>query len=245
MLAAARLFVEQVEFFTTYQPTRTAELDVYMAKRIARDRRLNHRIIPHEAANKADKHLWLYRTGCSIGNPPSFQSARLIKRLDPDRVFLSGYIGEVVRYYYGKTLSKSVPQWDGRTITPEHLLLLSQAPCTEEGLARMTSWLSSVPLESADQILDLFYLEQRVGCWISVATSAFADSYRFELWPLNSRRIIELMLALPLEFKIAGGMHRTLIFQEWPELMDYPINESSLAFRFQYKASRFLQALKK
>ena len=243
MLAVARPVLERVEFFTTSQPTHVAELDIYMAKRIVRAHRLNHRFIPFEAPDQREWCQWYYRTGCSIGNPSSAECARMIKQLDSNRAYLNGHLGALAKNTFANRLSSLLPQWDGRTIVPEHLMLLSLAPHTEEGLARMACWLDSVPLDDAGHILNLFFLEQRLGGWIAVLPTAFSDSYRFELWPFNHRRIAELMLSLPQEFKNVFGLHRAIMAQEWPELLDIPINEAPLAFRIQRRAKRYLKAL--
>ena len=243
LLAVSRPLLERAQFFTTSQPTRTAELDVHIAKRIARTHRLDHRVVPFIVPDEIERHLWYHRTGCSIGNPSSAECTRMIKQLDPERAYLPGFLGELSRYVYVNFLSTLVPEWDGRTVTPEHLMALSLAPRTEEAMARMTGWLDSVQLENVDQIINLFYLEQRVGCWVAINTSAFADTYRFELWPFNNRRIVELMLSLPVEFKMANGMHTAIMDQEWPELLDIPLNKTPLRMRIRRKATRYLKAL--
>jgi hypothetical protein len=243
IIACARSFLDRVRFFTTAQPDDIGELDVYMARRIARDLHLEHQIIPHETPGDTDHHLWLYRTGCAIGNPSSYEATRLSKHLDPDRAYLTGFLGGVAKNTYGKNLAKLMLEWDGRTITPEHLLTLSLAPRTDETLACMVDWLNGVVLEDPVQILGLFFIEQRVGGWIAINTSAYADAYRLELWPFNSRRIIELMLSFPPEFKKANGLHNTIIAREWPELSAYLVNTRPFPLRVRRKVNYYRRYL--
>ena len=53
---------------------------------------------------------------------------------------------------------------------------------------------------------------------------------RFESWPLNSRRLVALMLSLPYEYKVAARLNDDVIRSRWPELAELPYNKGKLHF---------------
>ena len=59
---------------------------------------------------------------------------------------------------------------------------------------------------------------------------AYADMVRFESWPLNSRRLVALMLSLPFEYQAAARLCDDVIRSRWPELAELPYNKGKLHF---------------
>jgi hypothetical protein len=104
------------------------------------------------------------------------------------------------------------------------------APVDRHTVERMTTWMSGLPASSPWDVLDFFYLEQRLGCWAGAWGYAHADMVRFESWPLNSRRLTALMLSLPYEYKAAARLNDDVIRSRWPELVDIPYNKGNVYF---------------
>ncbi len=231
LLACARPWAREASFFTSALPDRTARLDVHVAKRLAKKRGLNHRVLPFAASCKSDEDKWLYRTSVSVGERRGFQEMRTLMQLEPDRAYLPGLVAELARGYYWY-LALDLPNPHDRECLSKALLKSMNAPVDQYTMARIAHWISGLPDVDLWTLLDLFYLEQRLGCWGGVVSYAYADMVRFESWPLNSRRLVALMLSLPLEYKAAGRLNDDVIRDRWPELADIPYNKGDFTFRF-------------
>ena len=230
LLACARQWSREASFFTSALPDRSGRLDVHVAKRLAKRLGLHHRVLPFVASSESDADKWLYRTSVSVGEKRGFQAMRTLMQLDPGRAYLPGLVAELARgYYWG--LAHDLPERD-RDCLAKVLLKTMIAPVDQYTMARMMHWLSDLAHLDRWTLLDLFYLEQRLGCWGGVICYAYADMVRFELWPLNSRRLVALMLSLPSEYKAAARLTDDVIRSRWPELADIPYNKGNLKFRF-------------
>jgi hypothetical protein len=231
LLACARPWAREASFFTSALPDRTGRLDVHVAKRLAKKLGLRHRVLPFAAPGKSDADKWLYRTSVSVGERRGFQEMRTLMQLEPDRAYLPGLVAELARGYYWH-VALDLPDRDDRKCLSKALLQSMNAPVDPYTVARITQWISGLPDVDLWTLLDLFYLEQRLGCWGGVISYAYADMVRFESWPLNSRRLVALMLSLPVEYKAAARLNDDVIRIRWPELANVPYNKGDLAFRF-------------
>ena len=73
-------------------------------------------------------------------------------------------------------------------------------------------------------ILDLTYIEQRLGCWGGPQHYGHPHSSALRLFPFCHRKIFELMLKLPYEYRQKQELTIDIIRQEWPELLSLPFN---------------------
>jgi hypothetical protein len=86
------------------------------------------------------------------------------------------------------------------------------------------------------QLLDLFFVEQELGCWGGILPYAEGPEKGFILFPLCHREILTRMMTLPTEYKRRGyrmyerlrtgtpPFMKEIIEREWPELLDWPFN---------------------
>ena len=74
-------------------------------------------------------------------------------------------------------------------------------PLADRIIERGDQWLDGVPCENAFTILDLLYLEQRVGCWASPQLYGHVGQL-FTVYPFNHRDIIDAMIHF-YQFNIA------------------------------------------
>jgi len=229
LLACARPWAEQASYFTLPHPDRTGRLDVHVAQRLAKTFGLRHRVLPFLESSEADGARWLYRTSMSVGERRGFEGMRTFTQLDPKRAYLPGVVAELARGYYWK-LVHDLPDPDDRDCLSKALLKSMDAPIDRHTLGRLTAWMSGVPASSPWGLLDVFYLEQRLGCWAGVLYYPYADRFRFVSWPLNSRRLVALMLSLPSEYKAAARLNDDVIRSRWPELAELPYNKGKLRF---------------
>jgi hypothetical protein len=229
LLACARPWAKKASYFTSAFPDRTGRLDVHVAQRLAKAFGLRHRVLPVLESSEEDRAKWTYRTSMSVGEKRGFESIRSHMLLDSDRAYLPGLVAELGRAFYWRFV-QGLPDPDDRDCLARALLKVMNAPIDRHALARMTTWMSGVPASSPWDLLDFFYLEQRLGCWAGTFSYAYADMVRFQSWPLNSRRLTALMLSLPYEYKLAKRLNDDVIHSRWPELAELPYNKGKFHF---------------
>jgi hypothetical protein len=218
LLACAKGVADQLELFTVELGDAPAVVDCKTSRRIAERFGLNHRTLPMERATEADLQEWMLRIGFSTGEFKGWQSATTYKRLPGGHALLAGNVGELARGYYWRE-----GDTESTVITPERFLDICKCPPHDVALARVRAWLDEVPAKDALQLLDMQYLEQRVGCWAGVWPYAECD-LGFTMFPLCHRRVIERMLTLPASYRRSGQLSRDIIALEWPELLKWRFN---------------------
>jgi hypothetical protein len=229
LLACARPWASQTSFFTSALPDRTGRLDVHVAQRLAKTFGLSHRVLPFLESSEADAAKWLYRTSMSVGEKRGLEAFRTEMQMESGRAYLPGMGGELARGFYWD-LVDGLPDPDDPDCLAKALLTCMNAPIDRHTLARMTTWMSGLPASRAWDLLDFFYLEQRLGCWAGAWGYAYADVVRFESWPVNSRRLTALILSLPYEYRAVGRLHDEVIRSRWPELLDFSYNKGNVYF---------------
>jgi predicted glycosyltransferase len=108
-------------------------------------------------------------------------------------------------------------------------------PRTEETEELFRRWQSEVPSSSALDLLDLNYLENRLGPWASAKFCCDPSVSRYN--PIGTTRSVELMLSLPEEWKREYRLSQFAIERLWPELASIPINSRGRFRDFLEKAS--------
>lgn len=225
LLACARDVVDRLEMLTIPLPDDSAFIDVSIARKIARRLHLRH-FVPHwRKPKQEDLDEYMFRVGYSVGELRGWQSATTSKQADPAYAHLFGNVGEVARAYYSRS-----GDTEGSRITPERLHSYCGAsarggPSTALTLAPLQHWLETVPAADAIQLLDLFYIEQRLGCWGGILPYAESGDPGFITFPMCHREVIERMLTLPTQYRRSGALMRDVINREWPELLAWPFNE--------------------
>jgi hypothetical protein len=73
-------------------------------------------------------------------------------------------------------------------------------------------------------LLDLLYLEQRVGCWAAAQFYGHVGPRSF-IVPFNQRRVIDALFHLPYDFRLNDRLAEVAIDATWPALLDLPFNE--------------------
>jgi hypothetical protein len=238
-LACARAVVDNLELFTAEIPDEDGKRDCEIAGQIANRFGLKHRVLPTEAATEQDLQDWMSRIAFSTGEFRGWQAATMFKRLgEGDGWLLKGVPGGLERSYY------SYPDDTETTvIPPERLLAYCRCPPYEEPLARARNWLRAVPVADSLQILDLFFLEQRAGCWAGILPYAECD-YGVVLYPMCHRGVIERMLTLPPAYRRSGALMPDIIAREWPELLEWPFNAAVGTDRLRFAAMALVEKAK-
>ncbi len=219
LLACSRQVASRLELFTRAIDDRNATVDCDTARRIARRFNLKHLTLPMVEATDRDLEEWMFRIAYSTSEIRGRQCATMYKQLPGGHAVIGGQAGEIARGYYwceGDT--------EATVITPERLIDICACPLDEETLARARAWLDDVPADNALRVLDLFFVEQDMGGWAGILPYAECDP-GFPIFPLCHRRIVEHMLTLPLSYRRSGRLGWDIIEREWPELLEWPINQ--------------------
>jgi hypothetical protein len=231
--------VDRVELFTRAIDDRNARVDCDTARRIAKRLRLRHLILPMKEATVEDLEEWMFRIAYSTSEIRGWQCATMYKGLPDGHAVLGGQAGEVARAYYWRT-----DDTETTVISPERLLEICACPADDEPLAHARAWLATLPASNAFQVLDLFYIEQDMGGWAGILPYAECDP-GFSIFPLCHRRVVERMLVLPAPYRRSGCLPRDVIAREWPELLEWPVNEAIGATRLELAAKKVVHRAKR
>jgi hypothetical protein len=236
VLACARKFLSETTFVTFAGRLQT--VDMHIAGALRRRFHLMHEFLPVRAAPPRDLYRFLYVTGHCIGGE-IWKIHKTIELLQPDRVAFSGTGGEVGRAFYWRDCDR-----EDTPLTGEDLLHRCNLPLHSRLVDATASWLSELDGFNAFNILDLFYLENRLGCW--AAPQHFANTRsRFAFSPFNHRLVFAAMMRLPYEFRRRQEMASAVCRTSWPELLEYPFNQFTGVRRYLARSRGVVRRLGK
>jgi hypothetical protein len=219
MLACAQRHLDSVTFFTMQVPGAEARLDVDIAKQMAKRFGLAHETLPWDEPTRSDLDEWLYRTGgCVVGDPA--QAVRILRQLDPGRGVLSGIAGSVADADWW-----TKRQLRARTVSVDDLLNAYRLPPMSNISERVGRWLSGLPTRNTLDVLGLRSLEQRLAGWGGPQEYGYAGD-AFVLSPYCHRRIVQLKLTLPEDYRWRDQLHVDLLNLRWPQLLMVPFDKS-------------------
>ena len=138
---------------------------------------------------------------------------------DPKSVRLTGFAGEVGRaYYWNKKQNRVTPNTPVSSINPLERIGYRRQDDNDKLEQTIQSWFSAIPASlDAPTVLDLLYIEQRVGTTFSQVLYRSDTNYKFSLYPYNHRRIYSLMMKLPPNYRIASQLPKDIINLKWSE----------------------------
>jgi hypothetical protein len=220
LLACARDVADRLELFTVPIPDDGAYVDVAIARKIARRFHLRHFVPRFQAPDQKDLDEWTFRTGCSTGEQRGWRAMTMFRQANPVYAQLDGAVGGLERI--GEVLKPGESM--SSQILPERLIQRCLAPRSGPVLSIFQNWLATVPADNAFHVLDLFEIEQRLGCWGGIWPYAEGGNPGFILFPLCHREVIERMITLPMEYRLSGALMKDVIASEWPELLAWPFN---------------------
>jgi len=137
----------------------------------------------------------------------------------PEDVILRGGGFEVGRCYYWKRLPES-------ELPPEGIAAALGSECDAAMLASLSQWRDHCrrhPMPSVDW-RDRFYLEQRVGGWLSAVEQSLDLLPGIRFHAANSARFYSTVLSVPAEQRRMSLHHVEIIRRLSPELLRLPFN---------------------
>jgi hypothetical protein len=230
LLACAREHVDRVWFFTFVDENRMTP-DRQIAERLRRACSLNAFLLPPKRASAEEQEAWLRRAGFALDGG-ILEIHPTLGALDPTRPVLPGMAGEIARAYY----SAKGP------VTPETLLTAMQLPVLPEFVRSVSAWLDPLHGHPDRFVLDLAYVELRLGCWASASSYASAG-FGPTVIAASHPKILDAMFRLPVEFRQEQRLVRAVCERMWPELLALPFNKYAGARRLHGIAARALAAI--
>ncbi|MEL6642126.1 MAG: hypothetical protein AAFP98_12605 [Pseudomonadota bacterium] len=220
ILACLRKDAKDLRFVTVTGADRH-QTDTCIAKRIATELGLDHITLPRQIADQVAQQLFLKRAGhcCGDSNMAYHPSLR---PLAGEYVFSGGLGGEIARAFYWT--KADAPDMK---VTPDTLQTRFGLPPSATVRAALKAWLENVPpTYNARQILDLAYLELRLGPWAMAQFCADPTVVRYA--PMITYDTVQYMCDLPDDWKIGRKLNEALVARNWPELNNFPYNSLGL-----------------
>ncbi|HOX90083.1 MAG TPA: hypothetical protein PLN55_10775 [Burkholderiaceae bacterium] len=218
LLACARDLVGNIDFFTWAHADDGARRDLADAAALAELAGVRHRDQAVIAPDAAFDEYWALSTSGALSDRRAKAAAASSVSLGSQRAMILGTGAEVGRAYYWQSGDQHLPHLELDDLI-ERLGVPATAVVAEAG----QQWLSSLPVVDVEAALDLAYIEQRLGCWASAWASGSGVGPRY-LFPYVGRRLFELYLALPAEFRRQDALAAEIIRRTWPDLLRLPFN---------------------
>lgn len=229
LLACARPYLSDIDVVTVVGSDGHAR-DTVIARRIAQDLGLRHVELPRVKATAAQRELFIRRGGhCNADSNSHYHPS--VWPIAETHHFIGGLGGEVGRAFLWRAQDHPAT-----AVTAGMLVSRLGLPAEGELIRRMEGWLSALPSSNAFDILDLAYIEHRCGPWYAAQFCCDPSLARFA--PIFCKAGVELMLALPPEWKRGSRLGHEIIERQWPELLAYPFNSLGLVQDYLIKLRR-------
>ena len=153
-----------------------------------------------------------------------------------EKVAVVGSVSEIGRCFYKSS------RYSGGKLTGSILSSMTKMNGNHFAATSFNKWLKSIENLFDYNLLDLFYWEQRVGNWLAMCQLEFDLAWKDIFSPFNCRELIVSMLSVDEEFRSPPHykLHKGLILNLWPELLDYPINPPDRILLLKKKVSNLL-----
>ncbi|HKL16313.1 MAG TPA: hypothetical protein VJ915_11795 [Balneolaceae bacterium] len=216
LLACVRHLTKKSEFFTFKKFP--GNVDTYYADKISKEYKLDHKFLKVDKPHKKQQEQWLKWNGhCISGGIWKVQHS--LQFFKGNYAVMPAMAGEVGRSFYWKKDDRAT-----QTLTASEMLNRLKLPHTEALLEASKNYVEGLPDIDFFSLLDLIYIEQRLGCWGNLSTYT-GNYYHPHYLPLSSREIFTSMMSLPSTYRLEQRLCLDLIKKEWPELFKYPFNE--------------------
>lgn len=219
LLAAGKDVLDRVKFVTFAYPDLDGRRDLSAARYFSKRYQLSLEVLPIQEPEDELKEQYLYRIGFAghWGKSRDFYVS-CKDNLKPNRAMLTGFGAEVGRAFYWKKFD-----WNAyvvnrtRRFDAGSLLEVMRLPRTGKFEEAMERWLLVLDDHDVPSLLDLLYLEQRLGCWASPHMYGAAPFAAY-LSPYTHSEILSGMMQLPVAFRLNQGLTKAVLNFHWPEL---------------------------
>lgn len=203
--------------------------------------------IPKILANKLEyEYKYIKREGFSEDrmNTFDYHTAEMIPGIDrtyyaynqfrsiPDSAFiLRGGMFEVGRCFYYELLDSNVQNAKDSILKSFNFDKNHKNSFAHfDSINNWINWIEKYPIDEIDW-RDRFYLEQRVGSWLSSIEQALDLTGLRRVHVANCYKILSAFASFPEKIKAEGTNYKALINNMSPNLLNIPINPSDSYFR--------------
>lgn len=232
LLACAKAFLDEFDCVTVVGDGKH-EIDTTIALQISKEFLLKHIVLKRETSTQQQRDLFILRGGhCNADSNSRFHPS--IWPIANSHIFLGGLGGEVARAFLWRDSDT-----ENTRITPELLIKRFGLPHDDVLTKVLQNWLKHVPTQNAFEVLDLAYVEHRMGPWY--AAQFCCDPTIVRHAPLFTVKNTRAMMSLPSDWKRNNQLNRSIIDCLWPELAKYPFNSLGRFTDFKIKVQRTLR----
>lgn len=227
ILAACRQHLDKCQFQTVAVDCPQARLDCHVASELGKRFELRYRQLPVMKPSLQELDEWQQRTGDCVYDTVA-QLCATAKHYGRYTHEIMGTGGEAARgcYWYPGDDRKE-------SISALELLERFEIVPGEITLQLAQSWLDGLQGYRVGDILDLAYVELRLGCWAGASVYGHPVSFP-SLSPFNSHFIYQRLLSLPLAYRINRQFVRDYLNLLWPELQSLPFNRALGLTKLKY-----------
>ena len=219
--AACRTVLDRIHFntFVFHRLCRRDSPDVRIPARMLKDLGLEHQVI--ECPKRMSKAFAeVYNRNFPNAHAEWGAIAEGFHTSMPDGlVRMTSTLSEIGKCFYGSKGHR------GKPINGKNLARMAGLGVSDFVVNAFDEWAEDAARNCGYDPLDVFYWEQRDGSWAAMNFTEW-DTVQDVFSPFNCRDLIVAMLSVEEQYRMppANTLHREILRNLWPELLDYPIN---------------------
>jgi len=232
ILSATKTIADDIYFYTLqYRNLNPQSDDIKIPSDLLRSLGLRHHLLDCRKTASAE-----FRETYQKNSSPTHMhdwgeiAFGMLDTYPPERICVKGSCAEITRcWHFPKGTHPPV-------VSTDQLLALEPGwagiPFIREYFSSWFGEAGKVAADTGMDILDLFYWEQKMGGWQAQSQLEW-DIVQETFSPFNHRGLLQLMLAVPPEFRCAPdyAFHKMMLHIMWPEVMRRPINPAEAKAR--------------
>lgn len=207
------------------------QTDAQAAHNICASLNLKHTIYPIAEENEAYKDFEIYKqiithnsAGVSTPKDNEIRKYIFLSTLDDFDVELKSWASEIGRAFWERRYGFTLPD----KLVPRHFSIFQTRYFGAPRLLKQSDEAYKAYLEKASftypmynyENTDMFYWEFRFGSWGTIVTNG-QDIFNFEVtMPLNNRKIMDMFLWYPHQFRKEDGVNRAVTLINEPRMRD-------------------------
>jgi hypothetical protein len=223
VMAASKDVIGELSIMTVRQFDKPDDyMDVSLPAQLLSRLKLKHHVIKSSLIMDRD-FLGIFFANTALAHPVYAPDAHAImKYYGHGRVAVTGSASEIGRSSFKKQIQKSMDA----EITPRDLAKLQKMGPNPLVIESYAQWLSGLGNLYNVHPLDLFEWEQGHGNWLAMCQLEFDIAWQDIFTPYNCRNLLKTMLSVKDEYRESPdySLHRMVISNLWPELLEVPIN---------------------
>lgn len=204
-------------------------LDLILARKVAKLTGIRHQEIPAELDPPELEASYKQLTGQVVIS--TICRVSTMRSKVRGHVDISGVAAELYRSYFQYPEDQPDKQ-----MTPEYLVKRVMLPEVPQLVQAAGAWLEELNLRELDPVLNLSYMEHRVGSWAAPQSHFWGEFPGVA--PFVTHSAYQAMLRLPRDYRVQATAVRDICEREWPELLSVPINEIPASHRVSFFAQK-------